>query len=281
MAGDAVKEMMAALKKMGARYVRFELPDLHGTSRTKVIPVAKAESYARKGLNMYGGTIGLDSASNVIGGSGVHEEVNYRDQMLIPDVSTLRPVPWLEDTAKVICDAYWAPGEPVGGTPRTVLASVLKRAEKLGYDVMMGLEFEFYLLDPETKEPLFGGVHIFNVTRNQYVPFLDVILDLLEEAGIDVITHNCEYAPSQFEINFGPGIGLEGADKAFTFKNAIKELAHRSGYLATFMLYGWVRGTRVYDYACNENNRNPITDTGQTLTLGPDGKPIDVVIEQD
>jgi hypothetical protein len=40
-------------------------------------------------------------------------------------------------------------------------------------------------------------------------------------------------------------------------------------------------GTRVYDYACAENNRNPITSSGQTLTLGPDGKPIDVVIEQD
>ena len=235
MAGDAVKEMMAALKKMGARYVRFELPDLHGTSRTKVIPVGKAESYARKGLNFYGGAIGLDSASNVISGAGVNEEVNYRDQMLIPDPATLRVVPWLEDTAKVICDAYWEPGVPVGGTPRTVLADMLKRANKLGYDVMMGHEFEFYLLDPETKEPLFGGVHIFNAVRNQYVPFLDVLLDVLEEAGIDIITHNCEYSPSQFEINFGPGIGLEGADKAFTFKNAIKELAHRSGYLATFM----------------------------------------------
>ncbi len=235
MAGDEVKEMMAALKKMGARYVRFELPDLHGTSRTKVIPVGKAEAYARKGLNFYGGTIGLDTASNVIGGSGVHEEVSYRDQMLIPDPSTLRVVPWVEDTAKVICDAYWEPGVPVGGTPRTVLANMLKLADKAGYKVMMGHEFEFYLLEPETKEPLFGGVHIFNAVRNQYVPFLDVLLDVLHESGIDVITHNCEYSPSQFEINFGPGVGLEGADKAFTFKNAIKELAHRSGYLATFM----------------------------------------------
>lgn len=235
MAGDEVKEMMAGLKKLGARYVRFELPDLHGTSRAKVVPIAKVEGYARKGLNFYGGTIGLDSASNVIGGSGVHEEVSYRDQLLFPDASTLRVVPWVEDTAKVICDAYWSPGVPVGGTPRSVLADMLKLADRMGYQVMMGHEFEFYLLEPETREPLFGGPHIFNALRNQYVPFLDVLLDVLHEAGIDVITHNCEYSPSQFEINFGPGVGLEGADKAFTFKNAIKELAHRSGYLATFM----------------------------------------------
>src|SRR5688572_11791125 len=34
-------------------------------------------------------------------------------------------------------------------------------------------------------------------------------------------------------------------------------------------------GTRAYDYSCAENNRNPTTETGRTLTLGPDGKPLD------
>jgi hypothetical protein len=34
--------------------------------------------------------------------------------------------------------------------------------------------------------------------------------------------------------------------------------------------------TRLFDYACGENNRNPIDyATGKTLTLGPDGRPID------
>jgi hypothetical protein len=34
-------------------------------------------------------------------------------------------------------------------------------------------------------------------------------------------------------------------------------------------------GSRVYDYACAENNRNIVTPSGKTLTLGTDGKPID------
>ena len=50
-----------------------------------------------------------------------------------------------------------------------------------------------------------------------------------------MITHNCEYAPSQFEINFGPAVGIAAADKAFTFKTTVKEVAHRMGYQATFM----------------------------------------------
>ncbi len=36
------------------------------------------------------------------------------------------------------------------------------------------------------------------------------------------------------------------------------------------------KGARVYDYACNENNRNPVDPkTGWTYTIGPDGRIID------
>jgi hypothetical protein len=38
-------------------------------------------------------------------------------------------------------------------------------------------------------------------------------------------------------------------------------------------------GTWAWDYACAENNRNPITSSGRTLTLGPDGKPIDKKVD--
>jgi hypothetical protein len=31
----------------------------------------------------------------------------------------------------------------------------------------------------------------------------------------------------------------------------------------------------VYDYACAENNRNPVTSDGRTLTLDPSGEVID------
>jgi hypothetical protein len=38
-------------------------------------------------------------------------------------------------------------------------------------------------------------------------------------------------------------------------------------------------GTRVYDYACNENNRNPIDpETGWTYTIGSDGKILDKAV---
>ncbi|NER79185.1 MAG: glutamine synthetase [Leptolyngbya sp. SIO1D8] len=232
---EDISNWVKSLEDQGVRYVRFELPDLHGVSRLKVIPLAKVAGYAGKGLNFYGGTLALDTASSVVPASGYHEERKYCDMLLLPDIESCTPVPWMDSTVKVVCDAYWSSDEPIQGAPRYVLQSLLDLAQQMGFEVMMGHEFEFYLLDAETHKPLFDGLHIFNHIRNQYVPEIGQMLDYLQGAGIDLITHNCEYAPSQFEINYGPGMGIQGADKAFTFKNAVKEIAHHLGYQASFM----------------------------------------------
>lgn len=234
---DRVSKFVEGLKADGVEYLRFELPDMHGIARLKIVPVDKVAGYARKGLNMYGGTLALDTASSVVGGAKLNEEVSYRDCQLHPDLDSLGPVPWAERTARVVCDAYFDK-EPIRASPRWVLKRLLAEAEGMGFDVVMGHEFEFYWLT-KAHEPLFEGVHIFNSVRNQWVPEIDRLLDLLRRAGIDVITHNCEYSASQFEINYGPGVGIAGADKAFLFRNAVKEITHRLGYHATFMSKPW------------------------------------------
>ena len=83
-------------KAQGIRFVRFELPDMHGTSRTKMVPIERAYGYAESGLNMYGGVAVLDSRSDVVGGTLYNEEIAYGDQLLIPDPSTAAVVPWAE-----------------------------------------------------------------------------------------------------------------------------------------------------------------------------------------
>ncbi len=227
--------LVALMKEHGVDYLRFELPDLHGISKSKTVPVGKVESYARGGLNFYGGVLGLDTSSNVVPGSGLHGEAGYADQNLFPDPDSFRVIPWLERTASVCCLGYTQDGEPQRSAPRWVLSQLIERLNGLGYDVLMGHEYEYYLLDATTRQPLFDGMHIFHTGRNHYVPFLDTLLPTLERYGIDVITHNCEYAASQFETNYGPGLNLGGADKAFAFKNGLKEMAHRAGLLASFM----------------------------------------------
>lgn len=231
----SMSELVRSWQGEGIRYVRFELPDLHGTSRSKIVPLAHAEVFASQGLNMYGGTVTLDTASSVVDGTLYNEEVLYADQMLKPDLDTAAILPWAESTARFICDGYWTDGTPQNAAPRKVLERMIGRAEKMGFFAKAGLEYEFYVLNRETGLPTFEGIHIFNSIRNTYVPVIGQILEQMPLAGVDIITANSEYGPSQFEINYGPAIGVAAGDIGFTFKNGVKEIAHQLGYNATFM----------------------------------------------
>jgi glutamine synthetase len=231
----SVDQVLAEWRERGIRNVRFELPDMHGTSRSKIVPIDHASSYAKNGLNMYGGAAVLDTRSDVVPGTLYNEEVAYADQLLHPDPSSAAIVPWAEATARFICDAAWADGKPLAASPRHVFRRVLDRCHELGYEPVTGMESEFYLLDPETHQPLFSGYHIFNSVRNTWVPAIERIVDQMREHGVDIITANCEYAGSQWEINYAPARGMAGPDRAFSFKNGVKEIARREGFLASFM----------------------------------------------
>jgi glutamine synthetase len=231
----SVEDILDGWRERGIEYVRFELPDMHGTSRSKLVPIEHAAGYASEGLNMYGGTVVLDSRSDVVPGTLYNEEIAYADQRLRPDPSTAAIVPWAQATGRMICDTFWDDGRPLGAAPRHVFRRVLERCRALGYEPMIGIEPEFYLLDGETRQPLFDGYHIFNTVRNTWIPAIERIVGEVRRFGIDIITANCEYAGSQWEIVFGPSGGMAGPDVAFSFKNAAKELAHQEGLIASFM----------------------------------------------
>ena len=223
------------VRAAGFDYVRFEFPDMAGLSRGKTIPVGHIASYMRSGLNFYGGAVALDSYSIPVRGSGYNEERNYADCVLVPDVDSLTPVPWLEKTGRVVCDTMWYDGTPQMATPRLLLKKMLLRFEELGYSVKMGHEYEFYAVDAETRQPLFPDQPIFVTSRTHQHPAIDGLIRTLEAQGIDIITWNVEHGPGQIEINYTALDGVAAADRAFVFKGTVKEYLAKHGLGATFM----------------------------------------------
>ena len=113
---------------------------------------------------------------------------------------------------------------------------LLGELESMGYGFYSGFEYEFYLVDAETREPPFPGIQIFTTLRNNFDPgIVDQILLDMPKIGVDIITSNSEYGPGQMEINFAPAAGIAAADHAFRFKNGVKEIAQNLGYMASFM----------------------------------------------
>lgn len=262
-----VDEILEGWQRDGIGFVRFELPDMHGISRSKTVPIGHAADYADRGLNMYGGASVLDSRSDVVPGTLYHEERGYGDQLLFPDPGSAAVLPWADRTARFICDAQWHDGTPLAATPRHVFRRALEKARSMGYEPLMGSEFEFYLLTGDTHEPLFDGYQIFNTVRNDYVPTIRRIAEEMPRVGVDIITSNCEYAGSQWEINFAPGRAMAGPDNAFTFKNGVKEIAKQDGYVATFMTKPWAGHSGS---GCHTHMSLLSTESGDNVFGDPD-----------
>src|SRR3954471_4718002 len=53
----------------------------------------------------------------------------YGDFAMVPDLSTLRRVPWHEKTALCLADLRWGSEEPVVASPRQILRAQLQRLE--------------------------------------------------------------------------------------------------------------------------------------------------------
>jgi glutamine synthetase len=171
----------------------------------------------------------------------------YGDFRCVPDFDTMRVVPWLEQTALVLCDLIDdESGEPVEVSPRRILQRQLERASALGYTVKTGSELEFFLfresyedaeaLDFEGLTPhasVIEDYHIFQTTRDEYL--IRQIRNGLDGAGIPVEFSKGEAGRGQHEINLRYADALTMADRHVIYKNGAKEIAAANGRALTFM----------------------------------------------
>jgi glutamine synthetase len=217
-------------------FVRFEQSDTHGIARSKLVPARHVARFAEEGLNVLLGQLGFDAQAGVAPGTGYLEELGFPDSRIFPDPTTFRVLPWLEATARLICEPRFYDGRPAGAAPRYVARRQLEALETLGYKMRTGYEYEFYLRDAATGEPPYPGIQIFATLRNEFDGALihQIIRDL-QAVDVDIITSNAEYGPGQQEINFAPEWGIASADAAFSFKHGVKEIARQHGYVASFM----------------------------------------------
>src|SRR5205807_2753659 len=72
-------------------------------------------------------------------------ERGYGDFAIVPDIATLRRIPWLDRTALVLCDVANHDESPVVASPRQVLIAQYERAREMAYTPLFASELEFYL----------------------------------------------------------------------------------------------------------------------------------------
>jgi glutamine synthetase len=219
------------------------VPDMAGSARGKVLPADKfGEGQLKMPEAIFAQTISGDYVDN-------EKNVEDRDMLLVPDPTTLRPVPWVaEPTASVFLDCYRSDGSPVDTSPRSVLRHVLGKYESQGWVPVVAPEVEFYLLNPHSDpnaeaEPPQGRLgrtegarQPYSIdTMNDFEPFINDMYKYCEDQRICIDTLSQEMGPAQFEINFRHGNPIDLADQVFLFKRTVREAAIEHEMHATFL----------------------------------------------
>jgi glutamine synthetase len=171
----------------------------------------------------------------------------FRDCRLVPDLDTLRLVPWLDKTALVICDPHYEDsGELVEIAPRTLLKRQLERYARLDMRLKCASELEFYMFDEDYRTawqrryrdltPVSyyrSDYHILQGSKDEWI--LQRLRDAMDRAGIEIEFSKSEWGLGQHEVNLRYTDALEMADRHVLYKTGVKEIAAFAGLSASFM----------------------------------------------
>ncbi|WGX96676.1 glutamine synthetase family protein [Nocardioides sp. L-11A] len=200
-----------------------------------------------QGVNASSFVFAVDLEMNPLDLPVSNADNGWVDIRLVPDLATLRRVPWEPHALMVICDAYQGDADvllPVA--PRTILKHQLARAREHGLAFQFASELEFFVaaVSPaEAWQAEYRNLRMLSDYRSDYQVvqggrdewFVHQIRQDMPKFGVPVESSKPEWGLGQQEITLDYCEALEMADRHVLFKHGIKELAHRADLTVTFM----------------------------------------------
>lgn len=191
--------------------------------------------------------LSVDVDLNTVDGYAMSSwETGYGDMLLVPDLDTLRRLPWQPGTALVMADLAWGDRQHVGQSPRGILNAQRARLAERGLTAYAGTELEFIVFDDSFREAWGKGYTGLRASTDYNVDYNLLATTRLEpllrdiRLGMDGAGMYCEGVKGecnlgQQEIAFRYAEALETADNHTIYKNGAKEIADRHGKSLTFM----------------------------------------------
>ncbi|MGX4774544.1 glutamine synthetase family protein [Bradyrhizobium guangdongense] len=256
---DAAARMRRLVEERNLEVIRLAFPDQHGILRGKTILASEAIASLESGCSITTTMLAKDTSHRTVfpvftsgGGFGMKEMEGAADVLMVPDTTTFRVLPWAPATGSVLCDLYFNDGRPVPFATRGLYRRVVDELGNRGHDFVAGLEVEFHIFrldDPHMRAEDAGqpgtppsvsllshGYQYLTEQRfDQMEPVLEILRRDIVALGLPLRSVEVEFGPSQCEFTFAPKKGLEPADNMVLFRSAVKQIARRHGYHATFM----------------------------------------------
>jgi len=228
--------------------LRIAACDLNGLPRGKRIPSSHASKAFDGQLRMPLSTLNVDIWGQDIYDSPLVFETGDADGSLIPTARGLVPMTWFSTPSALLpMWMYHDSGQIFNGDPRHALKTVLDRYSALGLTPVVATEMEFHLLDGKAREPTpplspltgqtLASRDVLSINGlDAFDEFFTDLYDACEAMDIPADAAISESGLGQFEINLQHSAdAMKAADDAWLFKLALRGVARKHGFAASFM----------------------------------------------
>ncbi len=232
------------VQERGLRHVKVGVHDIDGVLRGKYLHVDKFSSALDGGMGFCDVVLGWDSNDQLYDNvtyTGWHTAYPDAAVRILPETcreiatepGSLLFLAEFADKAEEIC-------------PRAVLRRTIERANRLGYEVKVGFEYEFFVFAETAHsirekgyrnlKPISPGFFGYSMLRNSVLSdFYRDLLDMCETMDMGIEGLHTETGAGVLEAALRVRDALPAADAAALFKLYTKVLAQKRDWLATFM----------------------------------------------
>ncbi len=239
MSQNRIRDLAKTAKENGINVVRFQFVDTSLVLKAMVSHIDSLEENARNGIGIGRGAAAMNALSGVAPGSlyGPHSS-EFR---IVPDIETYAPLPFARGSARFISELHDLDMKPYPGDSRVFLKRALQELDRLGYVPEVAFESEFFLLHRE------GGVFVPNTAGygtegfignegyNSANEFVQELFPSLSQMNVSVSRLKKESGPGQIEVILNHTNAVKAADDFLTLRDAVKGLAQKMGFVATFL----------------------------------------------
>jgi len=232
------------VKERGLTHIKVGVHDIDGILRGKYIHIDKFHSALEGGFGFCDVVLGWysnDQLYDNVAYTGWHSGYPDANVRILPD--TCRDIATEPGNLMFLCE-FVDRAEEI--CPRGVLRRVLARAAKMGFEVKVGFEYEFFIF-AETMfsirekgyrnlKPISPGFFGYSVLRNSVLAdFYKDLLAMCETMDMGIEGLHTDTGAGVLEAALRVGDALPSADRAALFRLFTKVLAQKRDWLATFM----------------------------------------------
>jgi glutamine synthetase len=292
----AAAQLKRVVDELGLELIRICFADQHGVLHGKTLTRAALSAALRSGVTAPSSLLLKDTSGRSAfpvftadTGVGVAGFSGAGDIVLVPDPTTFRVLPWAPKTGWLLCDLRFPDGSPVPFCGRSLLRRQLGRLAEAGYAMTVGVELEFHVFRAAESELTADRTGLPGAPgRAPLVSPISTGSQLLHEEGLDRVddlvqtfqrglhdldlplrTLELEFGPNQLELTLQASDAAQAADDVILTRTAIRQLARRGGYHATFMSRPAGAATASAGWHLHQSLRDvhtgePVFDHGET-----------------